>query len=112
MKIPPTAEYVKAFEAIRPKIHDGQLKMLQAHYGARKREMTTTELAAAAGYETYSPANAHYGRLARLVHQELGIGVPDFWTETLGDMRKIKGRGWVWTMRHEVAKALEQLKMV
>ena len=83
---PPTADrYVTAFNAVR--------------------------LAALVGESSYQVVNAQYGRLARLVGQQLDYN-PE--PERLGTLVRFEKRDdeWHWLMRPEVAEALERLGWV
>jgi len=58
LKTPLTVDdYRRAFEAIAPSLTVGHRAMLAAHFKAPKRTITSTQLAEAAGYETYGGAN-------------------------------------------------------
>jgi 5-methylcytosine-specific restriction enzyme A len=46
--------------------------LLRLHYHAPERTVTAKRLAELVGYSSYSVANAQYGRLARLVGEQLG----------------------------------------
>ncbi len=56
--IPTTKEFVEAFTAVKPS--DAQWKMLQAHYNAPDRELSSDQSAVAAGYEHMYGANTQY----------------------------------------------------
>jgi 5-methylcytosine-specific restriction enzyme A len=113
----PTVDQLKrAFLAIQDKITPNQLNMLKAHYAAAGRSATMTQLARAGVYESYAVANLQYGKLGHMLSDALdGLiserkdGAPN-WTFVLGEVTRTSGDGkWVWVMRPEVAKALEQL---
>jgi hypothetical protein len=114
---PAAQEYIDAFNAIMSKIHDGQFAMLKAHYHATDRTMTATQLAEAAGYAGYESANLQYGKLGDKLNAELNMDLPKNMNGTriatfvLADGQRIAAdeREWHWTMRPEVAEAVEYL---
>jgi hypothetical protein len=114
---PAAQEYIDAFKAIMSDIHDGQFAMLKAHYHAPDRTMTATQLADAAGYAGYTSANLQYGKLGDKLNAELNMDLPKNMNGTriatfvLADGERIEGdeREWHWTMRPEVAEAVEYL---
>lgn len=124
----PTAEdYEHAFEAISHDIGTRRLAMLRAHCAARAgdtldnfpdRTMTAEQLAEAAGYSGYEAANLQYGLLGRRVAELLDYRPPfsdergePVWTMALATgVRSAGGRGlWIWTLRPEVAVAVQRL---
>ena len=120
----PTVNLVKqAFMRIHPS--DGQLAMLVAHLNAPDHIMTATELAAAAGKESYEYANSQYGRLARDLAEEMEFtpsetyaanGQP-IWTFTLAtgvsDFVRVDPSDeyveWRWRLRPQLVEALTDL---
>lgn len=76
------AEYLRAGS-----LRDHERAMLLAH--SKAQVLTATELAAAAGWDTYSSANYHYGTLGKSMNRALGLGTPvsddgfEIWTMTL-----------------------------
>lgn len=107
---PPTARYVVAFRAIRG-LTDSHMQMLRIHYHAPERTVTAKQLALAVGFSSYSVANAQYGRLARLVSEQLDYNPEPEQLGTLVKFEKREGE-WYWLMRPEVAQALETLGWV
>lgn len=107
---PTTAQYVAAFRAVRG-LTDSQVQMLRIHYHVLERTITAKQLALAVGFNSYSVANAQYGRLARLVGEQL-LYNPE--PERLGTLVRFEKRRdeWHWLMRPEVAQALETLGWV
>lgn len=67
---PSADRFVAAFRSVS-KITDRQVQMLRLHYHAAERTVTAKELADLVGYTSYSVVNAQYGRLARLVGEQL-----------------------------------------
>lgn len=113
-----TDEYQRAFQALSIGRHHAA--MLHAHANAADRTLTATELARAAGYESYEAANALYGRLGRQVAEFLDV-IPrgdkqrdeTVWTMVLADgadQRDEHGH-WPWVMHPEVAEAFRPLNM-
>jgi predicted HNH restriction endonuclease len=107
----PTAEcYVSAFRAISG-LTDGHYQILRIHYHAPERTITAKQIAKLVGFASYSVVNAQYGRLARLVGEQIEYN-PE--PERLGTLVRFEKRHneWHWIMRHEVAQALEHLGWV
>lgn len=110
---PPVEQYVRALSSIREKISPRQMTMLEAHYYSPRHSATMHELAAAAEYSDYRAANAQYGRLARILLQEMGLPAPIWrgfgpvWVLGIGDLIE---DGLV--MHSALANALEQLGWV
>ena len=119
MPAPSVEQYKRAFRIIYPRLHHNYLAMLKAHYFAPERTITMSELANAVGYSGYQPANLHYGKLGRMLAEELSYkkerlrgqsGFIDVLaTENPAWDRK---EDWQWIMRPEVATALEELGWV
>lgn len=91
--------------------------MLKAHYHAPDQTLTPTRLAESAGYNDYSSANLHYGKVGKLLNDVLPIvlleqsdGTPVYASAlaTPGD-RTTDEQYWTWKLRPEVAFAIEQL---
>ena len=91
--------------------------MLKAHYHAPDQTLTASQLANAAGYDDYSSANLHYGRVGKLLNDVLPIelhrrsdGTPVYTSAlaTPGD-RTTDEQHWTWKLRPQVAFAIEQL---
>ena len=78
-----------------------------------------SEMAEAIGYNGHSPTNLHYGKLGRMIAEELG-----YKKERLKGQSKYidalaieepnwdRSQEWQWIMRPEVAKALKELGWV
>jgi hypothetical protein len=116
MRIPTAAQYKKAFLAIRGKMHPKHFEMLRASYDASDHTISVKELARTVGYKQ---AQQVYGRLGRLLCDELGFrptmtanGKPVV-TQVLAEAPNERSQeSWEWTLRPQVAKALEQLGWV
>lgn len=95
----------------------GQLAMLKAHYHAENQAITATELAAAAGYANYHPANLHYGNIGKLLYELAPIDLPKYKDGTpiytfylampLPDAED--EQHWNWKLRPEVSNAIKAL---
>jgi hypothetical protein len=76
------AEYLSAGS-----LKDHERAMLLAH--AKSQVLTATELAAAAGWDSYSSTNFHYGTLGKSMSRALGLDTPicddgsEIWTRAL-----------------------------
>lgn len=104
---PEFQQYVAAFQAI-DNLTDSHLQMLRIHYHAHEQTITAKELAQAMGYSHHTTANMMYGRLARLVGEQLGYSPEPEKLGTLVTFEKRKGE-WHWILRPEVSQALETL---
>lgn len=103
-------DYAAAFRRIAVAPH--HMRMLQAQYHAPGRTLTATQMSKALGYPTYKAANLHYGKLARLVGEQIEWRpLPKQTVFVLVTFEK-PGREWHWIMRPTVAAALEQLGWV
>lgn len=67
-RVATTQEYIRYFKANPPRQHEE--KMLRANAA---RPLTATELAAAAGWDSYEGANAQYGALGAEVGRTIGL---------------------------------------
>lgn len=85
--------------------------MLRIHFCAPQRTVTAAELARSVGYPHHSFANSQYGRLGRLIGEQLDFNPTK---ERVGSLATFewRDRQWHWIMRPEVANALEQLGWV
>lgn len=105
-----TKDYIKAFKNIPVAPH--HMRMLQAHYHQSARTITATQMSKALGYPTYAAANLHYGKLGRLVAEQIGWKpFPEQTIFVLVTFNKPE-KEWHWIMRPSVAEALEQLGWV
>lgn len=114
--VPSADQYAQALSGL--KISDLQLKMLETHYLAHNRTITYTELANAAGSESHSVANIHYGKLGKSLGEILRMnfamsttrGEP-FYSSALGmdNPYKSEKAEYQLVMHHELAKAITQL---
>lgn len=107
--MPSATEYKRAFLAISS-LPPSYLEILRYHYRRPGRTTSGAAIASAIGFKDWNPVNLHYGRMGRLVGKQLGVKQ----TMPLGvlvDFKKV-GQGWHWTMKPQVAKALESLGWV
>ena len=114
---PDGEEYVRAFQKILEKLHDGHCAMLKAHYHAKGQTITVTKLAEAAGYANHNAVNLHYGSLGSTLNEELPIKLPrradgtpiaTFALATPGEQEGPEEH-WTWKLRPGVAYAIERL---
>jgi hypothetical protein len=122
---PSALEYAEAFDRLG-KLNAGYEAMLDAHLNAPDHCITATQLAEAAGYENYSGANLHYGKLGQMLADELNYNPPTrddgsvIWTATIAgwdedaeleklvraaERREDDGH-FEWIMRPQVVEAL------
>lgn len=114
---PNVQAYVEAFRRLRGTFTPRHRAMLKAHFHAPLRTLTAAELAAAAPYSSSSAANLQYGLLGKALFEELPVCLPTrldgtpLYTGALATTRASNGKEvlWRWTMRPEVAQALEAL---
>lgn len=112
-KVPSVKEYVSAFQKIESRMTEKQKKMLIEHYNSNCHVTTATDLALLVGYNSHSAGNSQYGALGSMVAQELGLGKLGVITLVLMIAPdNYSTKEWLWVMRENVAKALEQLGWV
>lgn len=107
--MPTSADFVRAFQQLEP-IHENHIAILRHHARGPGRTRTMTELATAAGYADYKPANLQYGLLASRVGAALGL--PNTNLSLLVTFTGPDSHGnehWELTLRPEVAEALAEL---
>jgi hypothetical protein len=124
---PSAREYAEAFDEIGS-LHPNYQAMLDAHLSAPDRLISSSQLAAAAGYANWSAANLHYGTLARRLAEAMNYNPPTrddgspIWTYTLataagdGDLepeqlfavleRSFDDPHFEWLLRPQVVEAL------
>jgi len=111
----PTAEaYRAAFLALEPRMTETRRKLLQAHYHSPHHEATMTQISEAMGWRRYSSGNAHYGKLAQLVAEQLGLPHDGCYLTTLCTFVRPEEQGdhWLITLRPQVADALKELSWI
>lgn len=100
-------DYIKAFQ--QQMISPYHLRMLQAHYHAPNKMLTATQMSKIMGYQNFNAANLHYGKLGKIIGNNLGWSpLPVTTLHVLAEFEKPE-REWFWIMRPEVAEALEKL---
>ena len=107
-----TAEdYRNAFLALEPQMSETRRKLLSSHYHFYDHQGTMTQIAKAMGWPSYRNGNAHYGRLAKLVAEQLGLQFDGVNLNALCRFVEPEEPGdhWLIVMRPQVAQALEQL---
>jgi hypothetical protein len=115
--VPSASDYTAALKKLT--LNTTQQAMLRAHYASHNRSITYTDLAKAAGFANHSVANLHYGQLGRDLGEAVGFTFVDseerpgekFYSSALG-MKNVYAEGdFQLVMHHELAKAIEQLKL-
>ena len=114
--VPTADEYVRALQDMT--ISAKQKRMLLFHYLAHNRTVTFTELAEAASFDGYKTANLQYGKLGRVLGEELHMsfakslktGAP-FYSSAIGADNPYRNtdQDYELIMHHELAKAIDQL---
>ncbi len=108
-------EYVQSLRAIH--MNSKQREMLQAQYAAPHRTVTAPQLADAVSYPNHKVVNLHYGRLGRLVAEQLwdspnnAVRDGNLWFLALSSGMPSPS-GYLWTMHPALAAALEELGIV
>jgi hypothetical protein len=90
-----------------------QLHFLQHHSEAAGRALTATMLGSSVEYKSYRAINLHYGKLAILIGNELGITDPGL--GLLCEFIKpnvLTNREWILIMRSEFAEGLRRAKWI
>lgn len=118
--IPTVDEYVSGLSAIRSRINESQLRLLQEQYYAPNHTATATQLAELIGIESGRGAvNLLYGRLGRLFCEATGfepsqreVGTHRWWSVWSSGYEERNPYRFFWKMHPEVAEALERLSWV
>lgn len=111
---PTQSQFASALAALGPRLTDRHRRLLAIHYGCPERKATARQLAQKLGYKSFSGANSAYGSLGRLIHPYLE-GLPDNWIAGQSNWWRLLAMGdgseseWAWTLRPELALALEEL---
>ncbi len=112
-KVPSVSEYVSAFRQIEHKLTKKHKAMLELHYKSYCHVTTATDMAIAMKYKDFRGANGQYGGLGSMVSETMGLGRLGVITLTLMVPANTVGNPeWLWVMRDNVVKALEQLGWV
>ncbi len=114
--VPTVEEYTDALVKIRPNLPKPYLEMLNAHYLHQNQTMSALQLAEGGGYPNTNSGNLHYGKLGKRLSHALGWdppidGAKPRWTMALaiGHVQAGPHSNWVWVLRKEVSKALDNL---
>ena len=115
-KRPSTEEYMAAFTRCKPAIK-GRLKLLLAHHQCQGQVATMTEIAHMVGYKSFELANLNYGKLARIICEDMGRTPADISSESARWLATFvrfenegrKGEQWRLTLYPEVTEAIERL---
>jgi hypothetical protein len=110
-KTPSAEAFREAFLALEPRLTATRRRILEVHYRALDRQLTMTQISEAVGWTSYSSGNSHYGRLAKLVGEQVGFRHRSCHLFTLCTFVRPaeKGDHWLIIMRKEVAAALKSL---
>jgi hypothetical protein len=101
------------------KFNPKRIRLLRVHYHAPNRTMSAKQLAKAVGYAGYQGVNLQYGKLGYAMGKALqhtptetyDDGRP-IWTWVLATGKYPDSGDWEWTLRPELAQALEELDWV
>jgi len=74
--MPTVDAFESALISLQP-LADHHDRMLAEHYKAPNHTLTATQIANAVGYADFHPVNLHYGKLAVLICDKLGVS-PSF----------------------------------
>lgn len=115
---PSAGEAVKALARVLAKASQGQRAMLRAHWQAPQMRITATQLAQAAGYQSYSATNLQYGLLGAMLFAEMPEDLPRRANGTPimtcaiasgDDQRGEDEERWVWKLRPHIQQGLKEL---
>ena len=107
-KAPSPKAFRTAFLALEPRLTETRRRILAVHYRALGRQLTMTQIAEAVGWRSYSSANSHYGRLAKLVGEQVGYRHPSCHLFTLCTFVRPQEKGdhWLIIMRERGRRRL------
>lgn len=114
-----SVDYLEALQSLQVGVKAREL--LVAHYYATNRQASMEELADAVGYDSYASSNLRYGALAHKVADLLPSVPPDLpdgeygnWVQSVAYSKGERNDAdhFLWTLRPEIAAALEQLGWV
>jgi putative restriction endonuclease len=110
-------EYVSGLSAVESRVSEVQRRLLVEQYHAPSRSVTTSQLAKLAGVQEWKYVNLLNGRLGRIFSEETGLfpykrpnGTYQWWS--IWSSGSVTPQGSLWTMRDQVAEALETLGWV
>ena len=115
--VPAADQYEQALKAV--KMNATQRAMLEHHFKAPNRTVTYTQLSKAAGKADYQVANKQYGDLGAAIGRYIGFEFPmaprrgkPFYSGAIGiDAPRSASNEYRLMMHHELAKAIEALKL-
>jgi hypothetical protein len=111
-ELPGIARYVQALTVIEDQISEKQRNLLVAHWSSPKHVNTATKLARALGWSGYRAVNLQYGRLGKLLRNEMDYTAPGAQSYVISSFSKRTNGDWRLHMHEEMASALEQLGWV
>lgn len=114
--VPSVSQYKTSLSAVHNLINDKQVALLQAHYNAPNRTITTPQLAQAIGINGFSTVNLQYGRFAHMLCDALNFvpnrradGTYRWWSILGSGIPSNQEHGFQWVMHEQLAQALEEL---
>lgn len=104
-------DFTRALTLLDKRISELQRSMLVIHALAPRSTLSMGDLAQQSGSRGFRFANLHYGRLGRMVAEQLGIDAPANWVQTIAySDGNCNERGhFLWTLREPLIKALRHL---
>jgi len=116
--IPTKEQYKKALEVIKDSISENQMKMLKFHYESPNRTVTFRQLAEEVGFQDYGGANLWYGKLGKILGDEMAFEFPIsetrneiFCAGSIGTgITQPKDDDFQFMMHHSLADALNELQ--
>ena len=99
-------EYRKAFGEVLPKATVAQRRMLEGH--ARVQSASMQDIVKFAGYSSYTSGNSHYGALAKMITEMIGLSPKGSFIKVLADFpgKNLNGEA-VLRVHDEVIAALD-----
>src|SRR5271155_4935079 len=111
--VPDTAQYVRALTAIEKNISVHVRELLAAHWSFPKHAATASELARVTGTKGYGAVNLRYGRLGKLLRQEMNYTASGQQSYVISWFNKrVRDGQWILHMHPQVAAALVRLGWV
>src|SRR5215470_14628101 len=100
-----TEDYRDAFLALGGQMTRTRRELLRVHYRFYRHQATMSQISEAMGWKSFSSANAHYGRLAQLVAEQLGFQIEGAYSNALCTFIEPQEPGdhWLTIMRPQVA---------
>ena len=110
-------EYVNGLLGISGQMNSKHYEMLKSQYFAPNRTVSAPQLAKLVGYSNFYPVNLHYGKLGRMLFEQIEVSTNrsknlEFdWFFVLSSGSS-SSKGYLWTMHPELAIALEEIGLV